>query len=153
MSAQALKPAKHYARLICKHMKELPDRYADDPQDVQTALGLSDLEFNLGLDLCIQRGVIKLEKNGAPPAPAAKQDEDETEAARPTSFNTFMKSPSAEASDEEDETLSASPFKMEEEDKTEAASPFTTGASKAALMDAFADDEEESPESDLAQAW
>jgi hypothetical protein len=108
MSVQPVQSAKHYARMICKHMKELPDQYANDPQDVQTALGLTDLEFNLGLDLCIQRGVIKMEKQGAParvdkavddgtmsaparPSPFAMDtdDTDETEPARPTPSSPF----------------------------------------------------------------
>jgi hypothetical protein len=62
MSAQAMQPAKHYARMICKFMRDLPDRYADDPQTVRKALGLSDTEFKIGLDLCLKRGVIEIER-------------------------------------------------------------------------------------------
>lgn len=72
MSSQPLQPAKHYAKLICHYMKTLPDKYADDPQDVQDALGLSNAEFKLGLDWCVARKLISLEKTGhSAPAPAA----------------------------------------------------------------------------------
>lgn len=71
MSSQPLQPAKHYAKLICHYMKTLPDKYADDPQDVQDALGLSNAEFKLGLDFCVAKKLITLEK-AATPAPIAK---------------------------------------------------------------------------------
>jgi hypothetical protein len=72
MTAQPLQPAKHYAKLICHYMKTLPDKYADDPQDVQDALGLSDAEFKAGLNYCVERKIITLDKPlaSAPVAPA-----------------------------------------------------------------------------------
>jgi hypothetical protein len=93
MTAQPLQPPKHYAKLICHYMKTLPDKYADDPQDVQDALGLSDAEFKAGLNYCVERKIITLDKPlaAAPaptPAPAATaapkpspfvMDDDETE--------------------------------------------------------------------------
>jgi|GEM_PF-2502287 len=60
MTATAMKPAKHYARLICDHLKQLPDQYADDPEDVRAALGLR-AEFQLGLNWCVERKIIDLE--------------------------------------------------------------------------------------------
>jgi len=71
MSSLPPQPAKHYAKLICHYMKTLPDKYADDPQDVQDALGLSNVEFKLGLDWCVARKLITLEKTEkAAPAPS-----------------------------------------------------------------------------------
>lgn len=71
----ATKPAKHYARMIVDYLKEMPDGYADEPQDVQDALGLTDAEFKLGLDWCIERKIIALDK--------AESTEDKTEPAKP----------------------------------------------------------------------
>ena len=98
MSSQPLQPAKHYAKLICLYMKTLPDKYADDPQDVQDALDLSNAEFKLGLDWCVARKLITLEKTAtAAPAPVAKpaassspfmmdDDEDDTQGERESVF-------------------------------------------------------------------
>lgn len=100
MSSQPLQPAKHYAKLICHYMKTLPDKYADDPQDVQDALGLSNVEFKLGLDFCVARKLITLEKTAtASPSPAAPakpaassspfmddEDEDDTQGDRESVF-------------------------------------------------------------------
>jgi hypothetical protein len=61
----ASKTAKQYAKMICDYMQKMPDYYADDPQDVQDALGLSDDEFKLGLDWCVARKIITLSKDGA----------------------------------------------------------------------------------------
>lgn len=61
----ASKTAKQYAKMICDYMQKLPDYYADNPQDVQDALGLSDEEFKLGLDWCVERKIITLSKDGA----------------------------------------------------------------------------------------
>lgn len=98
MSSQPNQPAKHYAKLICHYMKTLPDKYADDPQDVQDALGLSNTEFKLGLDFCVSKKLITLEKATAPVAkPAASsspfmmdddEDEDDTAGDRESVFGT-----------------------------------------------------------------
>ncbi len=87
MTAQPLQPPKHYAKLICHYMKTLPDKYADDPQNVQDALGLSDAEFKAGLNYCVERKIITLDKPlaSAPAASAAPKpspfvmDDDENE--------------------------------------------------------------------------
>jgi hypothetical protein len=73
MTTTAMKPAKHYARLICDHLKQLPDQYADDPEDVRSALGLSEAEFQLGLNWCVERKIIDLEI-ASKSAPAAMKD-------------------------------------------------------------------------------
>lgn len=54
------KPA-YYARLICNHLKSLPDFYADDPTQVQDSLGLSDETFKMGVQWCVKRGIIVME--------------------------------------------------------------------------------------------
>jgi len=90
MTSQPLQPAKHYAKLICHYMKTLPDRYADDPQDVQDALALSNAEFKLGLEWCVARKLITLEKTAALPAFAP--------APKPASASPFVL-------DDEDDTL------------------------------------------------
>ncbi|MEZ4668875.1 MAG: hypothetical protein R3E39_13285 [Anaerolineae bacterium] len=51
----------YYARLICDHLKALPDFYADNPSHVQDALGLSDEAFKTGVDWCVKRGIIVME--------------------------------------------------------------------------------------------
>ncbi|MBL8161948.1 MAG: hypothetical protein JNJ61_08180 [Anaerolineae bacterium] len=61
----ASKTAKQYAKMICDYMQKMPDYYADDPQEVQDALGLSADEFKLGLEWCIERKIITLSKDGA----------------------------------------------------------------------------------------
>ena len=58
------KPA-YYARLICNHLKSLPDFYADDPATVREAVGLSDVAFKMGVDWCVKRGIIVLEQHAA----------------------------------------------------------------------------------------
>lgn len=73
----ATKSAKQYARMIVDYLKELPDGYTDDPQDVQDAIGLTDEEFKLGLDWCVERKIIALD--------AADEKEDVTEASKPQS--------------------------------------------------------------------
>lgn len=98
MSSQPNQPAKHYAKLICHYMKTLPDKYADDPQDVQDALGLSNAEFKLGLDFCVAKKLITLEKTASAPAPAKPaassspfmmdDDEDDTAGDRESVFGT-----------------------------------------------------------------
>ncbi len=114
MSAEGQKSAKHYARMICKYMKDMPDHYADDPQDVQDALGLTDEEFKLGLDWCIERRIIVLESPTAAVA-ASLDTEDETQSAKPAAASPFT--------DTEDETepvkpVVASPFTKEETGET-----------------------------------
>lgn len=119
MSAQPLQPPKHYAKLICHYLKTLPDKYANDPQDVQDVLGLSDAEFRVGVNWCVARKLITLDKplvsapsttlSAAPaaaPKPASSSpfvlddDEDETIGAAAAVSAAF-----AEDDDDEDETI------------------------------------------------
>ena len=72
------KPA-YYARLICNHLKSMPDFYADDPTTVQDAVGLSDVAFKMGVDWCVKRGIIVLE-HGATAAKAHSSIIDHEEA-------------------------------------------------------------------------
>ena len=55
----------YYARLICNHLRSMPDFYADDPNMVQDTLGLSDEAFKMGLDWCVKRGIIVMDKKAA----------------------------------------------------------------------------------------
>jgi hypothetical protein len=100
MSAQPLQSPKHYAKLICHYMKTLPDKYADDPQDVQDALGLSDAEFKAGLNYCVARKIITLDKplaSAAAVTPAAAAT-----APKPASPSPFMMD-----DEDEDDTVGA----------------------------------------------
>jgi hypothetical protein len=98
MTAQPLQPPKHYAKLICHYMKTLPDKYADDPQDVQDVLGLSDAEFKSGLNWCVARKLITLDKPlAATPAPAAATAV--SASPKPASTSAFI------MDDDEDETI------------------------------------------------
>jgi len=106
MSAQPMLPAKHYAKLICKYMKDLPGQYADDPQMVRKALSLSDTEFKLGLDLCIARGVIELDAD-------VKLGEETT---------TDTTAGGEKASEPKPESRSASPFSLDDDELPEAMS-------------------------------
>ena len=58
----------YYARLICEHMKRMPDFYASSLQDVQEALGISDAAFKIGLDWCVERKIIVMEAKTKTPA-------------------------------------------------------------------------------------
>jgi hypothetical protein len=78
-SSATLKPAKHYARLICDHLKQLSNQYAEDPDAVRLALGLSQAEFQLGLNWCVERKIIEVET----PAKAATDELDMTQDSPP----------------------------------------------------------------------
>ena len=95
MTAQPLQSPKHYAKLICHYMKTLPDKYADDPQDVQDALGLSEAEFKSGLNWCVGRKLITLDKPLTSAAAA-------TAAPKPASPSPFMM-----GDEDEDDTVGA----------------------------------------------
>jgi len=47
--------------MICEYLKRMPNYAADDLDSVQEALGLSDGAFHMGLDWCVERGIIVLE--------------------------------------------------------------------------------------------
>jgi hypothetical protein len=84
------KPAKYYARLICDHLKQLSNQFADDPETVRIALGLTESEFQLGLDWCVERKIIDLEPpsaaaplSGTQPLPALDDTQDGEPVAEP----------------------------------------------------------------------
>ncbi len=57
MSATRTDPI-FYAKMICDYFATLPDYYTDNIEEVQAALGLSDVEFQMGLNWCTERGII-----------------------------------------------------------------------------------------------
>ncbi len=59
-NASNQRPA-YYARMICDHMKSLPDFYAPSLDGVKEALGISDSAFMMGLNWCIDRKIIVME--------------------------------------------------------------------------------------------
>ncbi|MCA0458306.1 MAG: hypothetical protein LCI00_30355 [Chloroflexi bacterium] len=61
MSATSTQRPSYYARIICDYMKNQPNYYAPNLDDVRDALGLTDDEFTMGVDWCIARRIIKLE--------------------------------------------------------------------------------------------
>jgi hypothetical protein len=75
MSAATTQRPAYYARLICEHMKRLPNFYATDIKEVQVNLGISDAAFKMGLDWCIARKIIVLESK--PHTPAFSTDVEE----------------------------------------------------------------------------
>lgn len=110
MTAQAAQPAKQYAKQICFFLKKMPGRYAEDPQDVQDALGLTDEQFKLGVDWCVARGILEMDTD----------DDAEAKA----------DAPAAEKPAEAPAAQTVSAFTMDDEDETEAVSPFKTAAAK-----------------------
>lgn len=77
MSAISSQRPSHYARLICEHMKNLPDHYASSIEDVKGALGISDAAFKMGLDWCVERKIIVMDsKPKATPAFSASVEEE-----------------------------------------------------------------------------
>ena len=93
----AQRPA-YYARLICEHMKRMPDFYAPSLQDVKDALGISDAAFMSGLNWCIERKIIVMEAKVKTPAFHVDVEE---EAMKPESsrLSSMLRSPAlAEAS-------------------------------------------------------
>ena len=76
MSAVSNQRPAYYARLICEHMKRLPNFYAGDLQDVQEALGISDTAFKMGLDWCITRKIIVMEAKASTPAFSTSVEEE-----------------------------------------------------------------------------
>ena len=97
MSANTQRPA-YYARLICEHLKRLPDFYAGDLEQVKEHLGISDAAFKMGLDWCIERKIIAMEAKAKTPAFSADVEEEvmKPEASR---LSSMLRSPAlAEAS-------------------------------------------------------
>jgi hypothetical protein len=98
MSAATNQRPAYYARMICEHMKRLPNFYAGDLKDVQEALGISDAAFKMGVDWCIARKIIVMETKA--PTPAVSADvESEAMKGDSSRLSSMLRSPSyAEAS-------------------------------------------------------
>ncbi len=70
----------HYARQICQYLKRQPGGFVDDPEDVRAALNLSEKEFKLGLDWCLDHKLIVLEaKSNVSTGPFGGDDVEEAE--------------------------------------------------------------------------
>ena len=92
MSATTNQRPAYYARLICEHMKRLPNFYAADLKEVQQALGISDAAFKMGLDWCIARKIIVLEAKA--PTPAFSTDvEDEAMKSDKSRLSSMLRTP------------------------------------------------------------
>ncbi len=77
MSTTSSPRPAYYARLICDHMKNLPDFYAPSLDEVKEELSISDTAFKMGLDWCIERKIIVLEsKTSFTPAFSANVEEE-----------------------------------------------------------------------------
>lgn len=76
MSTTSPQRPAYYARLICEHMKRLPNFYAPDPEEIQETLGISEAAFKLGLDWCIARKIIVMEAKAPTPAFSADVEEE-----------------------------------------------------------------------------
>ena len=87
-----------YARMICDHMKSLPDFYAPSLDAVKESLGISDSAFMMGLNWCIDRKIIVMEAK--PKVAAMITDDVEHEALKgeSTRLSSMLRSPLAEAS-------------------------------------------------------
>lgn len=98
MSADSNQRPAYFARLICDHLKTLPDLYASSLDEVKSDLALSDSEFMSGLNWCIKRKIIVLETK--PKAAPVITDSVETEALKGESsrISSMLRSPLAEAS-------------------------------------------------------
>lgn len=62
MNAKTLQNSKYYARLIVDFLKQQPGMAVDDPLKVRDALGLSNTAFKSGLDWCVGRKIVMLDK-------------------------------------------------------------------------------------------
>ena len=99
MSAASTPRPAYYARMICDHMKNLPDFYAPSLEEVKQALGISDPAFMSGLNWCIERKIIVMESK--PKVTAAFSADIEEEAMKPegSRLSSMLRSPAlAEAS-------------------------------------------------------
>src|SRR6187401_1493412 len=77
MSTTSTPRPAYYARLICDHMKNLPDFYAPSLDEVKEELGISDAAFMMGLNWCIDRKIIVMEnKPKITPAFSASVEEE-----------------------------------------------------------------------------
>lgn len=99
MSITSSQRPSYYARLICEHMKSLPDFYAPSLDDVKEALGISDAAFQMGLDWCIERKIIVMESKPKASSPFSANIEEEAMKGDSSRLSSMLRSPAlAEAS-------------------------------------------------------
>src|SRR5690349_13161209 len=98
MSAATNQRPAYYARMICDHMKRLPNYYAGDLEALRADLGISEAAFKMGVDWCIARKIIVMEAKS--PTPAASADvESEAMKGDSSRLSSMLRSPAfAEAS-------------------------------------------------------
>ena len=97
MSTTNQRPA-YYARLICEHMKRLPNFYAGSLDEVKEQLGISDAAFKMGLDWCVARKIIVLETK-SPASTFSSDVEEEAMKGEKSRLTSMLRSPAlAEAS-------------------------------------------------------
>ncbi|MBI1281650.1 MAG: hypothetical protein GC179_26225 [Anaerolineaceae bacterium] len=93
MSAFSAQRPSYYARLICDHMKNLPDFYASSLDDVKDALGISEAAFKMGLDWCIERKIIVLDNKPKPVSAFSADIEEEAMKPEGSRLSSMLRSP------------------------------------------------------------
>ena len=92
MSTTNQRPA-YYARLICEHMKRLPNFYAGSLDEVKEQLGISDAAFKMGLDWCIARKIIELDTKAPTSSSISTSVEDEALKGEKSRLSSMLRSP------------------------------------------------------------
>ena len=99
MSTTSTPRPAYYARLICEHMKNLPDFYASSLDEVKEELGISDAAFKMGLDWCIERKIIVMEEKSKVTSAFSASVEEEAMKGDGNRLSSMLRSPAlAEAS-------------------------------------------------------
>jgi len=93
MSAFSTQRPSYYARLICEHMKNLPDHYASSLDEVKEALGISDAAFKMGLDWCIERKIIVMDSKPKAASPFSADVEEEAMKPEGSRLSSMLRSP------------------------------------------------------------
>lgn len=99
MSSTSTHRPGYYARMICDYMKNQPNLYAPNLDDVRDALGLSDEAFTMGVDWCIARKIIKLESKAKAQTVVESNIEEEAMKGESNRLSSLLRAPAyAEAS-------------------------------------------------------
>jgi len=99
MSTASTQRPAYYARLICEHLKSLPNFYAPSLDEVKDALGISDAAFKMGLDWCVARNIISMENKPSFTSAFSADVEEETMKPEGSRLSSMLRSPAlAEAS-------------------------------------------------------
>ena len=93
MSTNSAQRPAHYARLICDHLKNQPDHYAPNLDEVKDALGISDAAFKMGLDWCVERKIIVMEAKSASTSPFSADVEEEAMKPEGSRLSSMLRSP------------------------------------------------------------